>query len=313
MVFMDEGPWYPSLELPQEPSTLKSLASHVKTLVDGVRFASTWHTLFMLLLSCLATFLCTKGMLDMSFDTSMSIVAVGTVFPLVFSVQASFQRRERALAALASLKAAIFTIYLMFKTWEIESTGKWASEVEELLHKLLDDIEHFLRHPNRPDECSCAVYDGFATLARKMNDFGPAAGYSKGGESGMGRMAASLEDMLRCFEAVRAVRDTETPVGLRLFCFALIHTAPVLLAPYWAHFCDKQRRSALAPYGCEASYYVASAFVLIAMTLHRVQVELEECVAPPAPPPRSTTRTLCIIVACVRGRACAGGRAGGRA
>ena len=151
MVFMDEGPWYPSLELPQEPSTLKSLASHVKTLVDGVRFASTWHTLFMLLLSCLATFLCTKGMLDMSFDTSMSIVAVGTVFPLVFSVQASFQRRERALAALASLKAAIFTIYLMFKTWEIESTGKWASEVEELLHKLLDDIEHFLRHPNRPE------------------------------------------------------------------------------------------------------------------------------------------------------------------
>jgi hypothetical protein len=34
-------------------------------------------------------------------------------------------------------------------------------------------------------------------------------------------------------------------VGLRLFCFALIHVAPVLLAPYWVHFCDKQRHSEL--------------------------------------------------------------------
>lgn len=230
----------------------------------------------MVFLSCLATFLCTKGMLDFSFDTSMSIVAVGTIFPLVFSVQASFQRRERALAALSSLKGAIFAVYLMFKTWEKEGTGKWALEVEQIFHKLLDDMEYYLRHPNRPEECGNLVYDGFATLARKMNEFGPEAGFTKGGEAGMGRMAAYLQEIMRSFEGVRAIRDTETPVGLRLFCFALIHIAPVLLAPYWVHFCSKQKRSALAPYGCEASYFVAVTFVLIVMTLHRVQVELED-------------------------------------
>ena len=270
----------PTLELPREPSTWEALVFHLQTLVDGVRFASTWHTLFMVFLSCLATFLCTKGMLDFSFDTSMSIVAVGTIFPLVFSVQASFQRREKALAALSSLKGAIFAVYLMFKTWEKEGTGRWALEVEEIFHKLLDDIEYYLRHPNRPEECGNVIYDGFATLARKMNDFGPAAGFTKGGEAGMGRMAAYLQEIMRSFEGVRAIRDTETPVGLRLLCFALIHIAPVLLAPYWVHFCSKQRHSTLAPYGCEASYFVAVTFVLIVMTLHRVQVELEECVAP---------------------------------
>ena len=37
----------------------------------------------------------------------MSIVAVGTVFPLVFSVQASFTRREKALQGLAQLKVCV--------------------------------------------------------------------------------------------------------------------------------------------------------------------------------------------------------------
>jgi hypothetical protein len=175
----------------------------------------------MVTLSCLTTFLCTKGMLDFSFDTSMSIVAVGTIFPLVFSVQASFQRREKALASLASLKGAIFAVYLMFKTWDKDEAGKWAQEIEDIFHKLLDDMEYYFRHPSRPEECGNVVYDGFATLARKMNDFGPAAGFTKGGEGGMGRMAAYLQEMMRSFEGVRAIRDTETPVTLP--CVSICH------------------------------------------------------------------------------------------
>eukprot|EP00292_Cryptomonas_paramecium_P000132 CAMPEP_0113729556 /NCGR_PEP_ID=MMETSP0038_2-20120614/42627_1 /TAXON_ID=2898 /ORGANISM="Cryptomonas paramecium" /LENGTH=243 /DNA_ID=CAMNT_0000661435 /DNA_START=89 /DNA_END=817 /DNA_ORIENTATION=- /assembly_acc=CAM_ASM_000170 len=206
----------------------------------------------------------------------MSIVAVGTIFPLVFSVQASFQRRERALAALASLKGSIFAVYLMFKSWDRERTGKWATEAELIFHKLLDDIEYYLRHPSLPEESGNVIYDGFATLARKMNEFGPAAGFNRGGEGGMGRMAAFLQEMVKSFEAVRAIRDTETPVGLRLFCFALIHVAPVLLAPYWVHFCADQSRTELLGGRAEACYFVAVTFVLIVMTLHRVQVELED-------------------------------------
>ena len=54
---------------------------------EGIRFASTWHTFFMVVCTATATLFCAKGMLDFSFDFSMNIVAVGTIFPLVFSVQ----------------------------------------------------------------------------------------------------------------------------------------------------------------------------------------------------------------------------------
>ena len=226
----DEGKWWEDLQ------------EYLMTFARGIEFAITPHTVFMLVLTILATLVCAKGILDFSFDTSMSIVAVGTVFPLVFSVQASFQRRERALSELAALKSTIFSIYLMFKTWDKNGNGKPAAEVQDLFNKLIEDIIGYLRSVPSTESAASAhiVYDGFSTLAAKMNEFGPLAGYAKAGEGGMSRLQQYLRDVMNHFENVRAVRDTETPVGLRLFCFALIHFSPILLAPYWNHFCKDQ-------------------------------------------------------------------------
>ncbi len=66
------------------------ISQYVMTFVEGIQFAINPHTVFMLFITILCTFLCAKGVLDFSFDTSMSIVAVGTIFPLVFSVQVGF-------------------------------------------------------------------------------------------------------------------------------------------------------------------------------------------------------------------------------
>lgn len=91
-------------------------------------------------------------------------------------------------------------------------------------------------------------------------------------------MQQYLRDMLAHFESVRAIRDTQTPVGLRLFCFALIHVSPILLAPYWNNFCFKQVGAMDIPpsYGCASGYFVGVFYVLIVLTLYRVQVELED-------------------------------------
>ena len=136
----------------------------------------------------------------------------------------------------------------MFKTWDKQGSGKPAEEIQEFFNKLVEDIVQFLRkRPSTPQaeaesaQLAHTVYDGFATLADKVNAFGAVAGYTKSGEGGMSRMHQYLRDLMSHFENVRAVRDTETPIGLRLFCFALIHFSPILLAPYWNHFCEVRR------------------------------------------------------------------------
>ncbi len=72
-----------------KPASLwEGISHYVMTFIEGIQFAINPHTVFMLLVTLLCTFCCAKGVLNFSFDTSMSIVAVGTIFPLVFSVQA---------------------------------------------------------------------------------------------------------------------------------------------------------------------------------------------------------------------------------
>lgn len=199
---------------------------------EGLKFASSWHALFMVVATATATLFCAKGLLDFSFDFSMSIVAVGTVFPLVFSMQASFSRRERALSALARLKGTIFSTYLIFKTFDRTGDGEIAAKVEGLFLRLSQDIEWYMKSHNSA-EAGHVVYDGFTALALKTRELLPKTGYSKPGEGGLSRLQVYIRDMMSDFEELRAVRDTETPIGLRLFCFALIHLSPILLAPYW--------------------------------------------------------------------------------
>ena len=269
------------------------LYAHLALVFRGVRFATTWHACWMVLVTCLCTFLCSKGVLGIKFNTSMTILAAGTIFPLVFSVQAGFSRRDEALSALAKLKGAMFTVWLMFKTWEKgedgtwiwekDAPGRWAVEVEMVFAKLLDDIELYLRG-DRParEESGNVVYDGLATLCHLMAKFAPHSGHTQyGGQGGIGRMSCFHRDIVLSFERVRVVLDTQMPVGLRLFCFALIHVSPIVLAPYWNHFCYEKIAHfdtydmSESTYGCPAGYFIATTYVLILVTLYRVQIQLE--------------------------------------
>jgi hypothetical protein len=269
---------------------LKIFQAHVSLVYRGVCFALTWHAFCMVLLTVLCTFLCSKGVLDISFNTSMIILAAGTVFPLVFSVQAGFQRRDDALDAMARLKGAMFTMYLMFRTWERDAEGRWgwerqaqcqwAAEVEKVYQKLLDDIELYLRGSRpAPEESGNVVYDGLVALSDVMAKFAPHSGHSEqGGQLGMGRMSCYHREAVSSFERVRAVLDTQMPVGLRLFCYALIHVSPIVLAPYWNRFCGEKMSSVAfmeSAYGCQAGYFIAITYVLILVTLSRVQMQLE--------------------------------------
>jgi hypothetical protein len=271
---------------------LGRFTEHMALVYRGIRFALTWHACWMVSVTCLCTFLCSKGVFDIMFDTSMTILAAGTVFPLVFSVQAGFSRRDDALNALAKLKGSMFTVYLMFKTWERDGDGKWgferdsrcgwAAELDKVYEKLLDDIELYLRGARpAPEESGNVVYDGLVTLCDMMDKFAPHCGHTKqGGQMGMGRMSCYHRDIVSNFEKVRAILDTQMPIGLRLFCFALIHVSPIVLAPYWNRFCSEKmahysNNSMMeSQYGCQAGYFIATTYVLILVTLYRVQKQL---------------------------------------
>ena len=97
---------FPAVELPK----------FFEKFLDGLIFAvCSIRAWFMMLLTCVATLLCSPALLALSWDSSMSIVAIGTVFPLVFAIQAAYSSRNQALKGLGQIKSRLMYLYFQIK------------------------------------------------------------------------------------------------------------------------------------------------------------------------------------------------------
>ena len=66
-------------------------------------------------LSILATYLCIKY--DLIADMPTALIGLAVVLPLVFTISASFERRDKALIQYGSLNASLAVIFYAHKSW----------------------------------------------------------------------------------------------------------------------------------------------------------------------------------------------------
>ena len=85
------------------------------------------------------------------------------------------------------------------------------------------------------------MYDDFTLLAEELQR----QTFSNFGHDSTGTAVTTstdrtwmfIQDMLVAFEQVKAIRFSSTSIGLRYFSYALINTACIMLAPFWASYC----------------------------------------------------------------------------
>ncbi|KAG2442541.1 hypothetical protein HXX76_002627 [Chlamydomonas incerta] len=260
-----------------------------------------------------------------------TLVATGTTFPLVFTIQQAFARRERATILIANMKASIVALYYMHRDWDQSenfpaSLGnnnlQWARKVKAVLeefcvscsryltaqdryesvaerrlvakkndelyelfvHKL--EVEerntpHFSRRVHRAElqdpghvhlvDC----YRALSLLSVFNEQLTLKAGYTRGGEGGMSRTNQYLRYIISNLEELRMIREYRTPYMMRTACGILLHIFAIILAPYFAHFCDSWISLGNDEDTCPAGYAAAIVFVLIVMLLYHIQVDIE--------------------------------------
>ena len=66
-------------------------------------------------LSILATYLCIKY--DLIADMPTALIGLAVVLPLVFTISASFERRDKALIQYGSLNASLAMMFCTHKSW----------------------------------------------------------------------------------------------------------------------------------------------------------------------------------------------------
>ncbi|KAI8464831.1 MAG: hypothetical protein J3K34DRAFT_439060 [Monoraphidium minutum] len=81
----------------------------------SVAYLLNLHSACLCTLGCLAVYGCER--LGLSFALDISMIVFGVTFAVTFTITQSYQRRERALATIAELKATIIAMYWQHRDW----------------------------------------------------------------------------------------------------------------------------------------------------------------------------------------------------
>jgi predicted membrane chloride channel (bestrophin family) len=219
------------------------------------------QTIIITFLAILSTYLCNR--FAFYADLPSGLIGIAIIFPIVFSINSAYKRREEALKYFASLRAHAIALFYAHRDWASDNP-EHAVRVRELISSLLETIkDYFLSPLDKEKEKFNLVYKKFSQFSlsheklRKSNV--PANEIS--------RVNQYLRAIIIDFEKMRNIFLYRTPVSLRAYSQIFLNIFPILYAPYFAYLCNKS-------YGV-VGYGVAVIYSVVLVSLDNIQEDLE--------------------------------------
>jgi hypothetical protein len=213
-------------------------------------------------------------------------IVFGVIFPLTYAIGQAFTRRERCVDVLSQFKAAAVSLAFLHRDYE-QTAGERGSSaplfrtVVQVELELASLVKAYLTHKlsgelHAEDAASSALLARilvcFSTLSVCNERLTWKANYANGG---MGRANEYLRALMLHFEQVRAVKKYEAaPVRLAKLCQLMVHISPLLLAPYWRHYCPEYNKSTRPVSVCLPAYLSCTIFCLVLSTMFTVAREV---------------------------------------
>lgn len=180
-------------------------------------------------------------------------------FPLVFSLQSSFRRRDRALEFLSLFKASLNVVYR-----SIARSKKMPEEKRMEARLLLNNAAGTLIKCLRDDSATAReVYNAFDEVFYFVESQG-----NKVAGNGATRVIRYMRDVYESGAYLLALKRHRTVVALRFFSFVFINLFPFMQAAVLNDHMGKN-----VPLYVIYAASVMTAFVLI--TMYNIQVQLE--------------------------------------
>jgi len=222
------------------------------------------QTFIVSLLAILSTFLCQK--FDLAADMPSGLIGVAIIFPIVFSINAAYRRREEALRYYASLKAHAVSLFYAHRDWVPNSEeGKQAAiRARNLIDHLLESIMgYFLTKDDIDNQELEDVYSVFSEISQSHE----LLRQQKIPANEISRINQYLRAIMIEFERMKNILYYRTPVTLRSYSFVFLNSFPILYGPYFAHLSTKY-------YGA-IGYLVAIIYSLVLVSLDNIQENME--------------------------------------
>lgn len=214
-------------------------------------------------LAVLSTYLCMRWEISANFP--LTLIATAIVFPIVFSINSAYKRRESVLDDYASLKSHGRAIYFATRDWLEHPDPVKLERCRCLLGNLLLSTREMFSAPRSAMHAhEEKVYAHFSELSLFIRNELRQAGLASGEVS---RCNQYLSKMVLAFEQVKHIYQYRTPRTLRAFSDFFITVLPPLYGPYFVYV-GKDFSSGLI-------YVMPVLFAVILVSLDNIQSHLE--------------------------------------
>ena len=221
-----------------------------------------YKTLVVTTIAVISTWFCIQKSLFAEFP--LTIVGISIVFPIVFSINSAYRRRERALRALADATGNAMGIYQIAKN---QMKNENEESIEELRLKLIHlfvCLKQFLVDPKenmQPNEDK--IFEAIGAISAHFKVL------KKNGLAGrfIARLSQYVTQIAVSIDNMKVIYNYRTPRTLRAYSKVFIYSFPVLYAPYFAN--------TAVNYEPHLSYIMPVLFSFILVSLDNIQEHLE--------------------------------------
>jgi hypothetical protein len=220
------------------------------------------NTWFITFLTIIATFLC--DYFQFIGDLPITLIGTAIIFPVVFSINSAYKRREDAIMYYASLKANWLGIFMASKNWADKNQAYFRDTMSnELITSIQLMHDYFLQDPEKYrnlDERIYQKFDAISILIQELRQVGVTP-------SELSRIDQYLTRGINDYEKLRTIFIYRTPNSLRTYSKFFIYTFPILYAPYFAHHLKDGREI--------IGYVSALLYSFVFVSLINIQDQLE--------------------------------------
>ncbi len=200
----------------------------------------------------------TAVMFEIDYNYDLLLLNLAITFPLSFSIQAAFRRRERALEFLGLFKSSLVTVHQVFQS-EKKLPSKQKEEARKMLQRVADDVLGWLAKPDRPvDQINADMDKVFFFISDNKGQVS---------RSAVQRVIRYMKDVYRGGQYLISMSRHRTVQGLRMYCIVFIYLYSLVNAPVLLHHV-----------GFEASwlvYMICFISSLLLITLYNIQEQME--------------------------------------
>ncbi len=197
-------------------------------------------------------------------DLPLTLVGIAIVFPVVFSIDSAYKRRERSLELLSNFKAMVISIYHAARDWTTSDDPEFEEKVKAELHELYLRLRQlFVSKPEDAREKEKRIFAKISELSVLVQQFRKHG--VEGGE--MSRVSQYVSNLAICVESMKVILFYRTPVTLRAYSKVFIYSFPVLYGPYFVY--------ASQTYSAGLEYMMPVVFSFILVSLDNIQEHLE--------------------------------------